>query len=165
MPRATAKIRKRYTEGMEILDFEMEASFLWGYGCLGTAIEFRTLDDWRRHWDRWRDVVMPKAVEHRPGVRPFACYVVGEIAERPVLIEPPLSNGYFKLYVPARNGTGSWHYRYPHPYQRHEPTHLYDLGIIDKAELKRHRAWVGGKNAECSQGSNYSYPYEKGSYE
>lgn len=164
MPRATRKILKRYTEGIEILDSDLEMSFLWGYGVLGTDIALRTLEDWRFHWDRWRDVVMPKAIEHRPGLRPFACYVCGELPERPVLIEPPLSNGYFKLYVPATKGNGTWHYRYPEPYQRSEASHLFELGVIDKAELKRYRAWKRTAGTTLNGAPYGDYPYEQGSY-
>lgn len=141
MPRAKRIIRKRYSEGMEVLDSEIEETFLMGQGCIGTAIQLRTLDDWKRLWSQWRGVVMPKVLEHMPGTRPFACYVTGEIPARPVVQQPPMQNGFFKLYVPASNGTGQWHYCYPEPYQQDEAAYLYDLGVIDKAELKRHRAW------------------------
>ena len=165
MPRAMKRLRKRYTEGVEILDYEIERTLLDGFGCLGTAIELRTLEDWQRYWHRWRDVVMPKALEHRPGERPFACYVCGEIPDRPVLIEPPLSNCFFKLYVPSRKGTGSWHYRYPEPYQQSEPVHLFELGVIDKAELKRYRTWQETKRKTSCGYPVCTYPYEQGSYE
>lgn len=165
MPRATKRILKRYTEGTEILGAELEMSLLHGFGVLGTSIELRTLDDWRRHWDRWRDVVLPKCIEHRPGERPLACYVCGELPERPVLIEPPLSTNFFKLYVPARNGTGSWHYRYPAPYQQPEAEHLFKLGVIDREELRRHRAWMRKKSPPPCDHPPDTYPLEQGSYQ
>lgn len=158
MPRIKRMIRKRYTEGMEVLDSEIEESFLFGKGVLGTALELRTLDDWKRLWARWRGVVLPKALEHRPGVRPFACYVVGEIPPRPVLRQPPLSFNYFKLYVPASNGTGTYHFDYPEPYMQSEARYLLDLGVIDAAEFKRHVAWR-------RQGDGpYRSPWELGDY-
>jgi hypothetical protein len=141
MPRTRRIIRKRFTEGTEVLCSEVEESLLFGYGCIGTAIELRTLEDWRRYWSQWRDTIMPKVIEHRPGTRPFACYVTGEISARPVLQQPPLDNGYFKLYVPASNGTGQWHYRYPEPWMRDETRYLRDLGVVDGAEWQRHLAW------------------------
>jgi hypothetical protein len=165
MPRAAKKLLKRYVEGMDILDSEIEMSLLLGYGLLGTDIHLRTLDDWRRLWDRWRDTVMPKAIEARPGLRPFACYVCGELPERPVLVEPPLSNGYFRLYVPARGGTGTWHYRYPEPYQRSEAAHLFELGVIDKEEMKRHRAWIRKVNPGPCGYPFKAYSYEQGLYQ
>lgn len=158
MPAAPARIRKPYIEGQtEVLDHEIERCLLRGRGCLGPAVQLRTLDDWQRHWARWRGTIMPKAIEHRPGVRPFACYVVGEIPPRPVEIEPPLSHCMFKLYVPGRDGTGVWHCDYPEPYMRREVDYLRDLGIVSAAEHRHWRAWV--KRGGCT------YPYEMGLYE
>jgi hypothetical protein len=84
-------------------------------------------------------------------------YVVGEIPARPVLIEPPLSVSYFKVYVPGRNGCGQWHHDYPEPYIQHETDYLVDLGIVDAAERKRWRAWV--RRGGCT------YPDELGLHE
>jgi hypothetical protein len=149
MPRTKRLIRKRFIDGeTEVLPYELERSLLHGQGCLGTALELRTLDDWQRHWKRWRDVVLPKVLEHRPGTRPFAMYVVGEIPARPVLTQPPLSNNYFKVYVPGRNGTGQWHYLMPEPFMQHEVDYLSDLGIVDAEERRRWRAWV--RRGGCS---------------
>lgn len=157
MPRTKRIIRKRWSEGTEVLHYELESSLLMGYGCIGTAIELRTLDDWRRHWATWRDVMLPKVLEHRPGTRPLAMYVVGEIPARPVLTLPPLSNHYFKLYVPGRNGTGGWHYSYPEPFMQREADYLYYLGIVDAEERRRWRAWQ--RRGGCT------YPDEQGLYE
>lgn len=141
MPRAPAKIRKRFVEGQtEVLCSELEETLVFGQGCLGVAIELRTLDDWKRIWSDWRNTIMPKALAALPGRRPFAMYVVGEIPPRPVLVDPPLTNGWFRLYVPGSNGTGAWHHQMPEPYQQNEAAYLYGLGIIDKEELKRYRA-------------------------
>ncbi len=141
MTRARRVIRKRWTAGTEVLDSEIEETLLMGRGVLGTAIELRTLEDWRRVWARWRETIMPKVLEHRPGTRPLACYVCGEIPARPVVIEPPMEHRYFKLYVPSANGTGTWHFAYPEPYMQDEANYLDGLGVIDNVELKRHRAW------------------------
>lgn len=164
MPRTKRLIRKRYTDGIEVLDYEMERSLLGGEGILGTAIELRTLDDWRRHWSRWRDVVLPKSLEHRPGTRPFAMYVVGEIPARPVVMEPKFQHRFFRLYVPANNGTGTWHCQYPEPYMRAEVHYLRDLGIVDAAEYRRYRAWIKQRTPGCECVLD-SYPDEQGSYE
>jgi hypothetical protein len=153
MPRTRKIIAKRWTEGTEVLDSEIEETLLVGQGTCGTALELRTLEDWKRIWSRWRGTIMPKSLEHRPGSRPFVCYVVGEIPPRPVVVEPPLSNGFFKLYVPGGNGTGQWHYRYPAPYQQDESAYLYDLGVIDKAELRR-----------CRSQEREGYPAYRGPY-
>ena len=141
MPRTKRVIRRRYVEGSEILCSEIEESLLFGKGILGTALELRTVEDWQRLWHRWGKVILAKALKAFPGTRPFAAYVTGEIPERPVLAEPPLVNGFFKLYVPGRNGIGRWHHRYSEPFQQSEPHYLHDLGVIDADEWKRHREW------------------------
>ena len=159
MPRTTAKIRKRYVEGQtEVLCSEIEESLLFGSGIIGTALELRTVEDWQRLWHRWGKVILAKALKAFPGTRPFAAYVVGEIPERPVLVEPPLVNGFFKLYVPGRNGIGRWHHRYPEPFQQSEPHYLHDIGLIDDCEWKRHREWQRRGH------SPYRGPYHLGDY-
>jgi hypothetical protein len=135
MPRTKSIIRKRFSESTEVLCSEIEETLVFGRGVIGVAIELRSLDDWKRYWSRWRDTIMPKALEALPGRRPFACYVVGEIPPRPIVMEPPLSNGYFKHYVPGSNGTGQWHYLMPEPFQQDEANYLHDLGLIDADEM------------------------------
>jgi hypothetical protein len=158
MPRTKRVIRRRYVEGSEILCSEIEETLLRGQGIIGTALELRTVEDWQRLWHRWGSVILPKALKAFPGTRPFAMYVVGEIPERPVLAEPPLVNGYFKLFVPGRNGTGRWHHQYPEPFQQSEPHYLHDIGLIDDCEWKRHR--------ESQRRGNPPYrgPYHLGDY-
>lgn len=159
MPRATAKIRKRYVEGQtEVLCSEIEESLLFGSGIIGTALELRTVEDWQRLWHRWGKVILAKALKAFPGTRPFAMYVVGQIPERLVLAEPPLVNGFFKLYVPGRNGVGRWHHRYPEPFMQSEPHYLHDIGLIDDCEWKRHREWQRRGH------SPYRGPYHLGDY-
>jgi hypothetical protein len=165
MPRAKRLIRKRWTEGTDVLDYELERSLLLGRGCIGTATQLRTLNDWKRHWSRWHDTILPKALEHRPGLRPFAMYVVGEIPARPVLREPPTERYYFKLYVPGDNGTGTWHCKYPEPWMQSEVMYLRDLGIVDAKEHSRYRKWMGTPNDDCDTCAVDSYPDEQGMYQ
>lgn len=157
MPRAPARIRRKYVEGTEVLCSEIEETLLRGEGVLGVAIELRTLDDWKHWWSRYRDTIMPKALEHRPGVRPTACYVTGEIPMRPVRVDPPLSHNWFRHYIPGRNGTGVWLCNYPEPYMQAEVKYLRDLGIVDDEEFRRHKAWQRER-------SQYRGPYCLGEY-
>ena len=157
MPRAVARIRKRWTEGTVVLCSEVEETLLRGQGTLGVAIELRTLDDWRHWWSTWRDTIMPKAAEHFPGSRPVACYVTGEIPMRPVVVDPPLSHNWFRHYIPGRDGTGVWLCNYPEPYMQAEVAYLRDLGIVDAAEYRRHLAWRRERRA-------YRGPYCLGGY-
>lgn len=165
MPRAPAKIRKRWSEGTDVLCSEIEETLLLGQGVICVAVELRTLEDWRDWWSRWRDTIMPKALEHRPGVRPFACYVTGEIPARPLKQEPPLSQNWFRLYVPSRNGTGAWHYDYPEPYQQNETAYLYSLGVIDAAEVKANREWRRNRGPYRGPYTLGDYTLEQGLYE
>jgi hypothetical protein len=161
VPRTLAKIRKRQADARGRLDFELELSLVYGQGIIGTSLDLRTLEDWEAAWEQWRDIVEPKVAEHRPGTRAFAAYVVGEIPEREILVPPPLSNGYFKLYVPARTREGRWHYRYPPPYMIPEERHLAALGIVDDAELARCRAWRKQRTKDCpTRCQAETYPLE-----
>jgi hypothetical protein len=153
-----AKIRKRFQEGMDILDAEVEEALVRGRGLLGTPPELHTLENWRAMWAKWRDVVLPKVIEYFPGTRPAACYIVGEIEPRPLQVPPPLNNCLFKVYIGSERGGGVWFHDYPEPYQRDEARHLRDLGIIDDAELKRYRRWMRGEDRR-------EYPHEQGRYE
>ena len=157
MPRTKSIIRKRFTEGTEVLCSEVEETLLRGEGLLGTALELRTLQDWKLWWTKWRETIMRKSLEHRPGSRPVACYVTGEIPLRPVLSEPPLSNNLLKLYVPARDGTGVWLRDYPEPFMQAEADYLFDLGVVDADEMKRYRASLRKPSA-------YKGPYCLGDY-
>ena len=158
MPRTKRVIRRRYVEGSEILCSEIEETLLRGQGIIGTALELRTVEDWQRLWHRWGSVILPKALKAFPGTRPFAMTVIGEIPERPVLREPPLVNGFFKLWVPGRNGNGRWHHQYPEPFMQSEPHYLHDIGLIDDCEWKRHRDWQRRGH------SPYRGPYHLGEY-
>lgn len=157
MPRAVARICKKYVEGTTVLCSEVEETLLRGQGVLGVAIELRTLDDWRHWWGTYRATIMPKALEYFPGSRPTACYVTGEIPLRPVLTEPPLSHNWFKHYIPGRDGTGVWLCDYPEPYMQREVDYLRDLGIVSANEYRRHRAWRRERRP-------YRGPYDLGGY-
>ena len=78
MPRAPARIRKRYVEGVtEVLDFELEETLLYGvYRVFGPPSMLRTINCWRRAWDRWRDVVLPLGVPHDEDGLPLESGVV-----------------------------------------------------------------------------------------
>jgi len=157
MPRAPARIRKRWSEGTVVLCSEIEETLLRGRGVLGVAIELRTVEDWRHWWATWRETMIPKALEHFPGSRPTACYVTGEIPLRPVLTEPPLSHNWFRHYIASRNGTGLWLCDYPEPFMQAEVNYLRDLGIVSDDEYRRHRAWRRERHG-------YRGPFRLGGY-
>jgi hypothetical protein len=146
--------RREWADGVDVLDVRLEESLLFGQATAGTSPLLRTADDWRRHWGEWRDTIMAKVIEHRPGTRPFAAYVVGEIPSRPVLQEPPRCHTFLRLYVPDGRD-GAWHCAYPEPFMQGEADYLHDLGIVDDDEHTRWRQWV-------RQGRPARYPFELG---
>ncbi len=163
MPTATRLRRELYCEGMEILHPGLEGSLLIGTGFQGLAYELRTLDDWRECWDRWRDVLLPKVLEFRPGTRPAAMYLLGEIPARPVVRQPPLSLDYFRLYV-SDGDAGRWFVSMPYPYMMREAEHLRQLGIVDDEEYGRHVDWMQGRPRNRQALALADWPFELGRF-
>jgi hypothetical protein len=162
MPRAPAKIRKRYIEGTtEVIPWDIEETLLYGITpVFGPPCMFRTLDEWQREWSRWRDVILPKCIEHRPGTRPVAMYVLGEIPARTVAVKPPEPNGYWYADVRDRNGKVQRHWlNLREPFMEAEVKHLRRLGFVDADELRRHR-----RDPEAATGYS-AYPLEASLHE
>lgn len=163
MPRAPAKIRKRYSEGAtEVCPWDVEETLLYGLTPIfGPPCMFKTFDEWRREWSRWGDLILRKCIEHCPGTRPVAQYVLGEIPARTVAVKPPEPNGYWFADVRDRNGKVQRHWlNLPEPFMESEAKHLHRLGIVDAKELRRHREWM-----RTTAGSFYRYPLEMALYE
>lgn len=144
MPRAPAKIRKRFMDGQtEVLDFETEECLVYGYPVLFDWLAtMRSIDEWEAAWSRWRDVVLPKVLEHRPGTRPVAMYVLGEIPRREWRINVPENTGWKHIEVRGRDGKLTTHWLdAPATFLDPEVKHLQRLGLVDADELRRHREW------------------------
>lgn len=161
MPRAPASIRRRYVEGTtEVCPWEIEETLLYGVPSIfGPPCPLRTLEEWHREWNQWRGVILPKSLEHRPGTRPFAMYVVGEIEPRELTLPLPAEHGYWSVDVrlPSREIVTHW-VNVPTPYMEPEITHLTRLGIVDARERKRFRAWMHAAVRD-------TYPLEMSLYE
>ncbi len=160
MPRAPARIRKRFIEGTtEVLDHEMEECLVYGYPLvLDTLASLRTIDEWRAAWSRWRDTVLPKVLEHRPGTRPAAMYVLGEIPRRELRINVPDAVYGTHIDVRGRDGKTTRHWlAAPPTFLEPEVTHLHRLGIVNDEERARHRQW--------RQRGGDPYPLEVSLYE
>lgn len=160
MPRAPARIKKRYIEGQtEVLDWEIEETLVYGVvRVFGPPCILKRRADWVREWNRWRDVVLPKVIKHRPGTRPFAMYAVGEIPPRELALPLPEDNGYRRLIIDDANGKPVTHWLdVPEPHMLHEVHHLRRAGIVDAAEYRRFRAWVNASKRE-------PYPMEMSLY-
>ena len=165
MPRAPAKIRKRYIEGQtEVLDFEIEETLLRGcYEVFGPPSMFQTVPCWRRAWDRWRDIVLPKCIEHRPGTRPFAMYAIGEIAPRELQMPLPSVGCFWTLALTVGKASVTHYLNAREPYIENEADHLYRLGVIDAEERKRSRKWQ--RQIEEHGYKADTYPLEASLYE
>ena len=145
MPRAPAKIRKRFIEGQtEVLDHETEETLVYGWPLVfDTLASMRTVDEWRAAWSRWREIVLPKVIEHRPGTRPVAMYVTGELPRRELLITLPETSGWRHIDVRDRSGRITRHWLdAPATFLEPEIKHLQRLGVVDADELRRHREWM-----------------------
>jgi hypothetical protein len=145
MPRAPARIRKRFVEGVtEVLDYETEECLVYGYPLVfDTLATMRSIDEWQAAWSRWRDVVLPKALEYRPGTRPVAMYVLGEIPRREWRINLPENTGWKHIEARGRDGKLTRHWLdAPPTFLEPEVKHLQRLGLVDADELRRHREWM-----------------------
>lgn len=163
MPRAPAKIRRRYIEGeTEVLDWRLEETLLYGTDqIIGPPCMLSTLNEWRHEWQRWRDVILPKCIEHRPGTRPFAMYVLGELPQRELRLPLPPGSGFWSVTVTHPGGRQVKHWvNVTWPFMESQATHLHRAGIIDDDELDRHREWMAERNDQCSTCAVDTYPLE-----
>lgn len=168
MPRAPARIRKRFIDGeTEVLAWDIEETLLYGYPLVfGPYSTMPSIDDWHVAWNRWRDVILPKALEHRPGTRPVAMYVLGEIAPRELIVPLAADAGWHHIEVRQRNGRKDTHWlNVPMPFMRREVDHLRDLGICDAGEYRRHREWMQTRNPDCDPCAIDTYPLEMSLYQ
>ena len=144
MPRAPARIRRTFVDGVtEVLDHETEETLVWGYvRVFDTYCTMKTVDEWHAAWSRWRDVVLPKALEYRAGTRPVAAYVCGEIPRRELRINLTENSGWKHIEVRGRDGKLTRHWLdAPPTFLEPEVKHLQRLGLVDADELRRHREW------------------------
>ena len=168
MPRVPAKIRKRFIEGeTDVCPWEVEETLLHGVPLiLGPPAPLRTIEEWQREWSRWRDVILPKCIEHRPGTRPAAQYVLGEIPARTLAVALPPVHGWWHIEVRKSAGGIDTHWlNVPPPFMVPEARHLYREGIIDAAELRRHREWMARPNPECGYSAIDTYRLEMALHE
>ena len=151
MPRRTYWIPKRQRAEGDELDEELALCLEQWEGCLGLEPSLRTRADWTAAWSRWGDVILPEFVELRPGCRPAAMYAAGILP--PVPLDEPLPPGHrFKSYFVADGGGGVCHWQARPPYQRCEGAWLFELGVIDRAEYRRHLGTWLGHGLRCGQG-------------
>jgi hypothetical protein len=128
---------------MGVLPWQLEHALLFGTGSGGGVI-IRELIVWQREWSEWRDRILPKFIKAFPGRRPAAAYICGELPQRPLGFELPLSHRYRgERCVYVIDGDNGFTYcDLPEPYQRDEARHLHAAGVIDGDELRRYRGYV-----------------------
>lgn len=168
MPRAPAKIRKRFIDGVtEVLPWDIEETLVYGYPLVfDTYASMRGIDEWHVAWGRWRDVIVPKVAQYRPGTRAVAQYVIGEIEPRELTITPPVDHWYRHLDVRHRDGRIVTHWlNVPTPFMVPEVEHLRRLGLVDADELNRYRAWMKMRNPDCDTCHYDPYPLEQSLYD
>jgi hypothetical protein len=168
MPRALARIRKRYIEGhSDVPDWEIEETLVYGVPTIfGPPCPFKTRDEWQHAWGRYREIILPKVIEHRPGTRPIAMYATGEIPPREIAIQLPRDHGWWSVDVRDRDGSITTHYlNVPPPFMRPQVQHLRALGIVDGEEYRRHREWMKRPNPDCDRCATDTYPLEMSLYE
>ena len=167
MPRAPTLSRKQFIDGItDVLDWELEQALLRGQTMFGPLRMLQCRRDWERAWSRWADVILPKALQHRPGLRPFAMYATGEIEPRELRVPLPPRHRWSMLRIPDHTGQAIMHYLdVPEPYIECEARHLHHLGIVNADEMRRHRAWMRTASGDCGRGAPDTYPLEMSLYE
>jgi hypothetical protein len=165
VPSTLKNNRRKYVEGLAVLDAELEQGLVFGVGTRGRlTLELRSREDWERHWATWRSVLEPKVAEHLPGFRAVAQYVIDEIPDRPVLQAPPLRHDFARFYVGDSAGEGRWICRYPPPWMQTEPQWLREIGVVSDHEWSRYRQKRIENHEYATAGGRSTYPLEQGAY-
>jgi hypothetical protein len=87
-------------------------------------------DGLARLWRQHRETIMPAWLRSCPGVRPWVCYVVGELPPPP-LVKPPREFSTAPARLPDGGLLHEWHCYA-------EPEHLRSIGEVDAAEWRRY---------------------------
>lgn len=149
MPRAVRTIPRRASTA--VLDPELRETLLRWTGVIGPHPELRTKADWAAAWAAYGAELLPWHIEHRPGTRPAAQYVLGQIPRRE-LLEPMPVHLTGSTFVVHDQGVVVEYYDCPEPRMECEAQHLHRHGVIDRSELRRHLRWAGHRwctNGQC----------------
>lgn len=144
MKRRTWQPSRAWVDGLEVLGPELESCLVRWQGFGGREPSLRTRDDWAEAWAMWGGAVLPKVLEHLPGIRPAAMYAVGLVPPRPLRSLPPPEERLVAVHVGERDGgAGVWHFDASEPWQVSEPEWLLRQGVIDRNEYQRACVWRG----------------------
>ena len=134
MPRRLPRCRRRSETVLNSV-IEKELTLWLGWHIPGISPDREGL---ARLWRQHRETIMPAWLRSCPGVRPWVCYVVGELPPPP-LVRPPLEYSYSRFML----ADGSL----PHASDRYEEAeHLRSIGEVKPAEWRRylrHREELG----------------------
>jgi len=144
-------LRRVGAGGAELLPEWLESELV--FGCdqiLGPHCnQLVGLRQWQAAWARWRKVLLAKSLKYRPGLRPVAMYVVGELPAREFERVPSQREGVECVRVRG-DGVESTHWlNVPMPWMVPEVEHLRRLGIVKPAEYRRYQAWASIPNPDC----------------
>jgi hypothetical protein len=131
MPRRTVtKCSRRHAgEKLDVLhERNLTHGEVWGV----RAWQFTTRAEFAAAWGRWGDVILPRWIEHCPGSRPAAMYVLGLIRPPKWIHELPGLRRPFRQIEGAtvRIPDLGWHRFVP------ELENLYHLGIVGDDEYE-----------------------------
>lgn len=127
MPRRLPRCQKRSETKLNGV-YEGELVHWLGWGIAGISPD---RDGLARLWRQHRETIMPAWLRSCPGVRPWVCYVLGELPPPP-LVRPPRE---FSSQTPARLPDGGL----LHEHRCYdEPEYLRSIGEVDAAEWRRY---------------------------
>lgn len=126
MPRRMPRCRRR-SEAILTRVHEYELTRWLGWHVPGISPDAAGL---ARLWREHRETIMPAWLRSCPGVRPWVCYVIGELPPPP-LVRPPREYG-----DPPAKIVGGGLLREHRCYD--EAEHLRSIGEVDEAEWQRY---------------------------
>ena len=146
--------------GAEVLPTWLESELVFGCDRIfgPHCNQLVGLRQWQVAWSRWREPLLAKSLKYRPGLRPVAMYVVGELPARE-FERVPLELERFEGVTVRGDGGESTHWlNVPLPWMVPEVEHLRRLGSVKPAEYRRFKAWASTPNPDCESCFVDRYP-------
>ena len=120
---------------------------LWVLGS-PDVLGLKTTFDWQQAWDQFGEEVLAESVAAADGTRPVAMYVLDLLPCGP---SPATSEAYWLGFTVERDGQKLFFPYRSAPRRECEAERLHAAGVIDKSELRRHRAGDYHKQT-CNRG-------------
>lgn len=149
MPRAPGPKAPRRTSPADRLDVLDELALVDWPPLLIPNTGFKSIEDMRAAWNRHRGRILEHYIDQRPGSRPFACYVFGEIEPPRLRHEVPRhehglvigDTTWFPKWYYLGSATGPGGY-YHAGSDYGEYRYLVDLGILGRDEIRLAEEWI-----------------------